>query len=341
MKENDTLLNQIHKSNCSQDHSAICQSILYSAYKHIGEVDALYGCGTNLLMETSSRIEHVMLGRKYEKALGMLGSDQVSTSTADVLYQAGLLKTLKQFGNSSQESSENRSYHLECSWRLSQWDENLVEDAMLEKKQEFSAGRTLAVRALLQDDKAACMKQIQRAYQAVTDNLGHEAFESTRAIYETLGKLRSLRELEILSENLCLENDNEKALETLRNLQEFDPMSFTFSEGTLLQRCVVVENLSKKLHSFQTLSIDLSLDYINRCKAQSRHQLAWNRLELLEQTVIGGTNCPVKLQLQFERAKLLWESEEKDLAKLMLTQLNDKIERKEVQAHRFVNLSCQ
>lgn len=55
---------------------AQCQDILYEASRRLGDMDALYGCGTNFLFRDAGRLNHMLQEKKYFKALGLLDIGQ-------------------------------------------------------------------------------------------------------------------------------------------------------------------------------------------------------------------------------------------------------------------------
>ena len=54
------------------DQAVTCQSILYDAYQHLGDINALYGCGGSNLLIEQRRINHILQEQKYFKAMGLI-----------------------------------------------------------------------------------------------------------------------------------------------------------------------------------------------------------------------------------------------------------------------------
>lgn len=54
-----------------------CQEILYEAYQHLGDVDALYGCGNSNLLVEHQRINHIIQEQKYFKAMSLIDIELV------------------------------------------------------------------------------------------------------------------------------------------------------------------------------------------------------------------------------------------------------------------------
>jgi len=65
----------------------ICQKLLAETYQHLGNIDAIYGCGEERLLNVNSRILHLVNENQLYKALGMY--DQLASQSEDVDYEEG------------------------------------------------------------------------------------------------------------------------------------------------------------------------------------------------------------------------------------------------------------
>ncbi len=62
-----SLLDRVYASNRSD--GGVCQRILYEAFERLGEDDALYGCGSGLLLSRTGRIKGLVHEQRWLEAL--------------------------------------------------------------------------------------------------------------------------------------------------------------------------------------------------------------------------------------------------------------------------------
>lgn len=184
---------------------------------------------------------------------------------------------------------------------------------------------------------------------AICDRLSQGIKENASVIYEDLGSLRAVCELEEFS-------SHPDKLE----FSEYDLLpqaDFEFNEPTRLQRCIAFEALAKKhagkeiilpvLYIFVNVllcfylalaflepSIESSFSYIRECCQERKFQLAHRRLAYLKG--LANTSATKSLGAQklntmtnkvlLEEAKVFWASNEQKIAKCQLVELLAKLE---------------
>ena len=291
-----------------------CQEILYLAYKNLGDSDALYGCGSGIILasENSNGINHLIHEQKYFKAMSYLDSVNGMNKMGAALYESGLYNTFMRYNLEGDESdSMAMDYRFDCAWRLGKWDEGLAET---NNKPSFHQGRSLALKDFLSGQKRRFLDHLDRARLAV-DFIG----DSNKNVQLNLSKLKTLREMEVLSEI----NDPDSAFTKIFT-DDFD-----LTEAILLQRCVLLENLSrnsndaKMKNKFDKLNVNYSLEYIDKCTLNGKLQQGHHRLEALTKNSVFGIE---RLKLDLRKAKLYWMGDERIAAKFHLNDLKSKLE---------------
>ena len=149
--------------------------------------------------------------------------------------------------------------------------------------------------------------------------MSRESTESTLTINGFLSRLRMLRELEIANESSC-----EDLLKHLQNFDAVPSTEFEYLEPVLAQRFLFVGGGDQKSATFSKL-LDLSLDYVNLCRESGLAHLGQRRLESLKSGGLLKPTSKQAQQIQLEESILLWESDEKEYAQLLINDLHRKL----------------
>lgn len=84
------LLNFLHENLTEQrliEDVKTCQRLLAETYQNLGNVDAIYGCGEERLLNVNARIQHLVNENQLYKALGMY--DQLASQSDNVDHEEG------------------------------------------------------------------------------------------------------------------------------------------------------------------------------------------------------------------------------------------------------------
>lgn len=222
------------------------------------------------------------------------------------MYMAGFRKSVASLCAANQDD-DLKEYQYSCAWRLGQWDDDLEDGWDLHPS--FIKSHSLALKNLVKDEPEICLTLVDQARQALCLDLAKASTESTRAIYESLKDLRLMREIELFANR-----KDEKSLPTL--LEDHDQMpcaSFSYKEPILLQRTIINRDF------------DQSLKYLDQCTQNGKIQLALNCLKSLQESPLSCTDLQ-EMTLQHREALILWKSEEKEIAKILMNDLAAKME---------------
>lgn len=236
------------------------------AYKAVGDLDALPGCGTYFLLKPNSRIEHYKEHGKW---------DQVTHFYSEQLFQGDnqakheLLKSFKKSGLYHIPllcTKETEEPQYECLWRLSQWDvtgnERISCDNTL-NLESYEKYRFYSLKSL--HDNNICSFKDGYKWQNIclVENLKHKSFESSHNLYPVLTHLQSLVEMEDFAE-ACSTQD---FLTLLRKWEVQDKLlqgsNFQYIDSIISQRLVMLTDYLKKQNRNEVKNyiINLSLDF--------------------------------------------------------------------------------
>jgi ribosomal protein L22 len=227
----------------------------------------------------------------------------LSSELTEVMFHAGLHRSLVQMRRKSAErDSTLAKYRSECAWRLGIWDENLDQRR---KDKSFEQEHSLAVKHLLRKDLVPFKECVDNARLAVCEKLLRESTESSRAVYDKIRDLRLLNELEQLSQNSKMDFSEH---------DQIQQAGFSMQEPILLQRAIVSGDVSQ------------ALVYLDKCSSNGKLQLAFNALQNLRNNQKTKPNEMLNLTLENREAILLWRSNEKNAAEVVMKNLCDKLQ---------------
>ena len=188
------------------------------------------------------------------------------------MLSAGLLNAARSYVEHNGNDSKMQDYRYQCALRLEQWqtlEKSTVPD------HSYHGHQYAAICYMRTDNQEKFQQSLEGAYSVVCDNLQKIGTESSRAIYERLGRLRTLREIELYKD---VQNGKVSLQTYLSGLSSHDRVpiaSFNVVEPTRFQRCLLSSNEDS------SASFRISLDYIETCISNGKHQWAWNRQEQL------------------------------------------------------------
>ncbi|KAJ8933927.1 hypothetical protein NQ314_013683 [Rhamnusium bicolor] len=203
-----TMLDVIYENEEEKVGEAL-QNILRNAYKAIGDLNALPGCGISFLLKSQFRVEYYKeLGNwdqvthfyemQVSNGIDSVRKDLMESLKKCSLYQLPLLCT-----NQSDESQ------YECLWRLAQWsaEENRV--VLSENSLDpinFEKYRFFALKALHDSNEYAFAEAKKSQILCVIEHLRHTSLESSQNLYPILTQLQALNEMEDFAEAMQLGN---------------------------------------------------------------------------------------------------------------------------------------
>lgn len=242
----------------------------FQAYKAIGDLDALPGCGISFLLKPDFRVEHYKEHNKWDQvthhyALQVPHTPEVSSKELmnsfkkNGLYQIPLLC-----------SNKFIEPQYECLWRLSQWDtgdnrieyfsEKLVPD-------DFEKFRFLSLKALHDNNQCAFedIKKIQ--IHCVMAKVKETSLESSENIYPILTQLKSIVDMEDYFKS-CIDPLNLTFTLSKWNSQDaiLKNCHFSYAEPIISQRLVMlsdflIKNGDSNLKEYFT---NLALDFAGK-----------------------------------------------------------------------------
>ncbi|XP_060527564.1 serine-protein kinase ATM isoform X2 [Cylas formicarius] len=315
-----TRLDIIYES-VSEEIGTTLQSILRSAYKAIGDIEALSGCGISPLMRPEFRVDHYKNLNQWGHVLHYYSTQLLEEPYVDSTNFMESLKMnrLYQLPLLCSDISEVPQY--ECLWRLGQWStkkrDNLREVKI--SSDGYEKYRFYSIKALRDGDLYAFNESKRKLGLCVMESLKHISLESSKNLYPILSQLQSLIEIEDFSE--ANESGTFDAIFKKWHLQDslIRLNDFQYVEPIMAQRLTLLNEFVKKRADLKQFLFETSLDFVDYAKSEGHVQVASNIIYNLLK--IENLSEEIKSNIQLREAQLSWLRNDRVLAKHILSKL--------------------
>ncbi|XP_018573379.1 serine-protein kinase ATM [Anoplophora glabripennis] len=300
------------------------QNILRNAYKAIGDLDALPGCGVQFLLKPQFRVEHYkelgnwdQVNQFYETQIShgvkSARKDLIESLKKCSLYQLPLL--------CSKQTDESQ---YECLWRLGQWSTidksfDFTENSFV--PEDFEKYRFYSLKALHEKNEYAYAEAKKSQALCVIEHLRHISLESSQNIYPILTQLQALNELEDFE---CAVKSNEFiSLLNKWDLQDdlVKTNDFHYVEPIIAQRTVMLMDYLKN-HQDDTLKtylVKMLLNFADLAKREKQFNIASTSLSHLQ--FMSDLSDDLQMQIQLMDAQISWSLNNKLIAHHILNKL--------------------
>lgn len=306
-------------SECEPSNGKVLQNLLLKAYEQIGDNDAMYGCGSSILLNPMAKVNEYKLTGMWDKVLlnydvklsCSKGKDGVK-GLVDSLHSSRLYHMLNVFVESQphDQKDEFLSAQFECMWRLGQWNSPLSSDT---KVKGFAWGQYSALQAVSDKNSSRVHECITEGRLCVLDNLAHSSLENCKNIYKPMSQLQLLKEIEdfVNSDDLLGLWNNWKNQDTLPHSDIFLLETTRAQRVTLLQIALKeqenhqtrVPKMSSSIFQYLT---DYYLDTAELARKDGQIQIAEQWLHSL--SLIPGISEDDTRKLRLQEAQLAWSS---------------------------------
>lgn len=295
------------------------EKLLLTAYAKIGEVDAVFGCGSARLLDGATyHLDHIMDGQKL---LTMANGSSINKDSCSEYQTALAMKYLGTYnvlwtylkGAECQgvlpEDLQQAQY--ECGWRLSQWDLNTDKPAYIKEFTDVPAHAAFqmsiydGIHALTLKDKQYHNSAIANGYRSVHNELCHATLESSTNLYGFLSRLQMLRVVEdAWGSHEPNEMDIQQFISKWKAQDKIPVAEYKYHEPTLFVRNVIL-----RVHESVNPSENLESEIIQSLltlSAKAREASQLNYAEGCTQALASICKRPL-LAREFEVAKNTWE----------------------------------
>ncbi|XP_034246355.1 serine-protein kinase ATM isoform X2 [Thrips palmi] len=301
-----------------EDEGKILQSLLSKAYQQIGDTDALYGCGSSMLLNSEHRVSQFEYIGKWDKAL--LNYDAKLLHSKDgreinglvnALKHSGLVHLLNTFVSSLPPNSNEQvlSAQVECMWRLGEWGKPLPPAS---KALGFEWNQYSALQAIRDGNKSIVNECVKEGRLSVLKDLAYSSLEICKNIYKPLAQLQALQEIE----DFILEDDTQKIVDKWKNQGSLPFNDIYLLEPILAQRAKLMENLifqknveenpSQNTNYLEKKLTQHYLDTAVLARKKEQVQIAEQWLHCL--SIMPHLNDENKRRICLEEAQLAWDS---------------------------------
>ncbi|KAF7996223.1 hypothetical protein HCN44_001855 [Aphidius gifuensis] len=305
----------------------LLQDILREAFIKIGDPDSIHGCGSSYLKEQSSRIQHYIHFKEWEKVLITQDVDlscgqTYSRGMANTLQNLGLDYLLNKFISTVKKDNDNiDDYIYNTAWRLSDWSifkQNEYNNKSI-KNNDYDYYHYQSLKCLNDKDLFGLDDAVTNARISVINSLKNTSLECSQTVYPILLKLKMLQEIQEFGKSSVDEWKtivNDFRLQDLGNINDF-----TYIEPILTQR-IVMYNIKNKLDISNDIkdaffNTHLELSIIG--EKQGYLHIAARTLELLGRQ--ENLSSEIKDKLNYQEALLSWRRGDQNIAKYLMKNL--------------------
>ncbi|XP_023014307.2 serine/threonine-protein kinase tefu [Leptinotarsa decemlineata] len=279
------------------------QHILRNAYKAVGDLNALPGCGISFLLEPQFRVEHYKEQEKWDQVTQFYATrifSEPHTSLRELMesfkkcswYQMPLL-----CGDKLEEPQ------YECMWRLGQWttsEKRNVSSSMT--RDDFEKYRFFALKSLRDKNVRSFDEALKYQKLCVIDHLKHASLESCQNLYPVLSRMQSLVEIEDFAKGDVTSIVDKWVLQD-RLVRKND---FQYIEPIVTQRLVMLADRLRETPdvNLQKFLVEATLDFAGLAKEEGHFKEGLAILENLK--CMSDLTENVKTRIQLLDAQLSW-----------------------------------
>ncbi|CAH2005984.1 unnamed protein product [Acanthoscelides obtectus] len=298
-EQRSTMLDTIYE-NESEEIGEALQNILRNAYKAVGDLDALSGCGTYFLLKPQTRVEHYRQFENWERVVQFYAikspmdrddlRNLMESFKSCRLYQIPLLC-------SKEYEKEMEQTQYECLWRLSEWDTCDKNPSDVISSVRFEESRYFALKSLHGNNYTLFDQFEKLQLQSVVD--AEDYAECSKV--KDFGKLLTKWQLQF---------------DILKN-------NYHYLEPVVAQRATLLKdylrtNESPVLEQYLT---EMLFDLSNLCKDEKQFKDGWKVLEDLKK-IVKQNDKTKNAMIQLLDAQLSWMTGDGTLAKHILNKLS-------------------
>ncbi|XP_076265481.1 serine/threonine-protein kinase tefu isoform X1 [Rhynchophorus ferrugineus] len=322
-----------HESRCSilddiyEQHDNIngisLQNILQNAYKAIGDLDSLSGCGFAFLSNPDYRVEHYKKLGQWDKVMNYYSSRSLNSSDNNC---SNLIESFKMNGYYQlpvlcpQLSSEPQ---YECLWRLGQWNVSGNEIFRSDKNnlKNYEKYHFNSLKALVDGDKYTFLKSKEECGMCIIENLKHTSLESSKNLYPILMQLQCLVEMDDIAELMEKQDIDAMFRKWDQQDQIVSKNDFEFMEPIMAQRMTLLDECIKKHPQLKDRYFKMILDFSDYAKNERRIKVAEKVIALIQK----HTDLPetIKNEILYRDSQIAWLSDDKMMAQQLIRRLSN------------------
>ncbi|XP_033207324.1 serine-protein kinase ATM-like isoform X3 [Belonocnema kinseyi] len=314
------------------------KDIIREANVKIGDPDAIHGCGSMHLLNPSSRIQHYVDLKQWDKAM-LMQDIELSCgidSTRDMLHvlqNTGLYFLLNHFMPSINDESMNncnKDYKFECAWRLGDWSlldpkqttygsQPNFNSLNCERNQSYYSYHYEALKCLNDNDEVGVKRALYSARNCVIKYLRNISLESCKAMYPMLSQLQMLREIEEWASTKPSEYANR--LFDWHHHNYIKNNDFEYVEPLFSQRiaiCKMKQSLEGDAFVKSVLP-DIYLELIQYAEERGHFRVATRALDSLAKE--NNLSQEMKNKLYYLEAHLDWSQNNQHIGQFLLNLL--------------------
>ncbi|KAJ8960033.1 hypothetical protein NQ318_009470 [Aromia moschata] len=318
-----TKLDVIYENEEEQIGEAL-QDILRNAYRAVGDLDALPGCGNSFLLKPQYRVQHYKELDNWEQVTHFYemqvshGVDSARRDLMESLKKCGLYQLPLLCNKQSDESQ------YECLWRLGQWstdEKRVVQSDVPLNPTDYEKYRFYSLKALHDRNEYAFDIAKKAQSLCMVEHLRHTSLESSQNMYPVLTQLQALNEMGDFAETVT--SKNFASLLTKWKLQDdlVRKNDFQYVEPVIAQRIVMLsEHL--KMNSDDELKnylIKTLLDFTDFAREEGHFRVSARALDNLR--YLSDLSSDIQTKIQLADAQLSWSLNDKMVARNILNRL--------------------
>ncbi|XP_077289269.1 serine/threonine-protein kinase tefu [Arctopsyche grandis] len=346
----------------SYDHSQDMLTIMRKSYQKIGDADAVQGCGSGHLSNLSERRQHYVATGNFSDAFLMhdlllstkkipsglilnenfqsdVESVSVVRSFAQCLHSSGLFHLSDKYMQSFQDNTQFDDIKFDCFWRLGDWSLHVDTSLLNSKSSSNVESWSTDYNGLWSAHQYGCLKNalsrnveindstllnsLKRARNYLINNCEQYAIEGCQFVYQLMGKLQSLQDIEDFGNNPIENRHNLISRWSVKNMLPFN--TFKNIEPIVSQRLLILENiLTNSTDNLTKLSImKLQLEYAELALENDSIQTCNRWINRVTQVIINSrqtneidTNDLSRIAglVRLTEGKAAWKSGHKDVA---------------------------
>ncbi|CAG9773154.1 unnamed protein product [Ceutorhynchus assimilis] len=301
----------------SKELGITLQQILQTAYKSIGELDALSGCATSTsLLNPEHRIEFYKKLGPWDRVMNYYSA--LPNPDFDLLIESFRMNQMYWLPLLCENLCTEPQY--ECLWRLGQWHTNKKDNIDKINPDNYEKYKFACLKALCNEDKYIFTSSINQFSQCIIRNLRHTSLESCNSLYPIFSQLQSLIEMEDCMQAIDTNNFDEMLLKWKNQDLIIRKNDFQFVEPIAAQRMTILSEFTKKEPSLKKKYFNMVLDFADYAKTECRTRVAETALINI---TIKSSNLEdsIKYELQLREAELHWLNNEQETAQQILGKL--------------------
>ncbi|KAG5880543.1 hypothetical protein JTB14_026776 [Gonioctena quinquepunctata] len=318
--QRSTMIDFIYEHEGSEVGEAL-QNILRNAYKAIGDLNALPGCGISFLLHPQFRVEHYKELGKWDQVTQFYALHAFSQRNSSKELMESFKKcSLYQIPLLCADKFEEPQY--ECMWRLGQWntgEKRKVSSRTTLSQHDFEKYRFFALKSLHDNNQRSFEDALKLETVCVIDHLKHVSLASSHNLYPVLTQVRSLVEMEDFSRITTTRDMVDKWALQDKLIRNND---FQYMEPIITQRLVMLNDhlRSHRDEKLQSFLVNLTLDFAGLAKEEGYFKEGSTILENLK--CISDLSEDVKTRMQLLDAQLSWLMDNKLVARHILNKLS-------------------